>query len=121
MSVNKYDGDFETSGDVCAYQGLEVLEYVIMYMLSSLPAGPNLMYPDIVIRNMMPTTFMMSTDRVTILYCCMTKTEIEVFTNLIFADTCPIVLPFTHTRSVPKMNSTLLISCMVTGQFGISF
>ena len=26
LIVSKHDGDFDTSGDVCTYQGLEVLE-----------------------------------------------------------------------------------------------
>ena len=32
-----------------------------------------------------------------------------------------VVLPFTHPMSGPHMNSVFLISCMVTGQFGIMF
>ena len=31
LVVYKHDGDFETTSDVCTYQGLEVLEYVAIF------------------------------------------------------------------------------------------
>ena len=44
---------------------------VLFSMLSSIPAEPNFMCLEIVIRNAIPLTFITSAERVTCLYCCM--------------------------------------------------
>ena len=91
-------------------------------MLSSLPADPNLILLDIAIRNVVAVAFMMSTERVTFLYCCMMETDIEVFSTLTFGDICQAVFPITQpTRSGPQIDSAFLISFMVTGKFDIMF
>ena len=90
-------------------------------MLSNLPAETNLICLDIVIKNGIPVTFMISTDSVTFLYCCMMVTGIEVTSILTFGDVYHTVLPFTHPRSGPHTNSPFLMSFMVTGQLGIMF
>ena len=59
LIIREHDGDFETYGDICTYQCLEVLEYVAIFMVSSLPADPNVMCLGMVIRNGIPATFML--------------------------------------------------------------
>ena len=63
---------------------------------------------DMVIRNGMPVTFMLSTERVTFLYWCMIDTGMLVFSTLTFGDICLAVFPFTHPRSGPQMNSAFV-------------
>ena len=82
-------------------------------MLSSLPADPHVMCLDLVISNRILATFVISTDSIMLLDCCMMDAGIEVFFTLTFGDTCLVVLPFTHPRSEPHMNSAFLISCTV--------
>ena len=100
------------------YVPIKALKYLSMwqfFMLSSLPADPNVMCLDIVMRNGIPSTSMISTDSVMFLYCCMMETGIDVFSTLIFGDTCLAVFSSTYPRSGPQMNSVFLISYMVIG------
>ena len=103
LIVRKYDSDSKSSTDVFANQGFELFEYV-GFMLSSLPADPNLMFLDIVIRHGISATFMMSADRVTFLYCCIMETGIEMFSTLTFGDICCTDFSFTQPRSGPEIN-----------------
>ena len=122
LVVRKHASDSKSSSDVFSNQGFEMFEYAaVIFVLSSLPADPNLMCLDIVIWNRIPVTFMMSTARVVSLYCCIMKIYIEVFSILTFGDMCRTVLPFTQPRSGPHIKSAFIISYVMTGQSGIMF
>ena len=82
----------------------------LFFILSNLPAEPNLICLDMVIKNGIPVTFMMSADSVTSLYCCMIVTGIEVLSRRTFGDGCCEVFPFRLPRSGPQIVSAFFMS-----------
>ena len=100
---------------------LKCLMMWLFFILSNLPAEPNLICLEIVIKNGIPVTFMMSADSVTSLYCCIICRGMGVLSNRTLGDTDLVVFPFKHPSSGPHTNSAFLISWTVMGQFGMRF
>ncbi len=88
-------------------------------MLSSLPAEPNLICLEIVIRNGIPLTFITSADKVTFLYCDMILSGTVCDCVHSASGVVRTVLPLRLPRSGPQMNSALCMSWVVMGQFGM--
>ncbi len=74
---------------------------------------------EMVVRNGIPATFIMSTDNVTSLYCLIIGLGTVVLSSRTFGEVLLAVLPLRLPRSGPHMKSAFFMSWAVTGQFGM--